>query len=311
MPEHTPPPVTVLMPVYNGSQYLTDAIESILTQSFDNFEFLIIDDASEDDSRDIVRSYGDPRMKLIENHSNLGQTRTLNGGIDIARGKYIARLDQDDIALPRRLEKQIAFLDSNPDVALLGTGVQVIDENGYPMYRVLFPTKHREIINDFPLRNPFAHSSVMCRVDALKDAGGYDTDFSYAQDMALWLQISKEKKLANLRDILVKIRFHSGQTTLGFRKAKRLSEELSLIEHIISLPGLVENSKQAGMFFRAYILFKLGYKRRAISSLLDTLRKKPIGLLFNNYIWKGIMMKIMYHIKQLQYSTNKSLTPLN
>ena len=119
------PKVTVLMPVYNGEKYLKEAITSILLQTFDDFEFLIINDGSSDASVDIIQSFRDPRIRLVHNDTNIGLIATLNKGLKLAHGKYVARMDQDDISLPRRLEKQTYFMDNNPDVGVCGTWIKL------------------------------------------------------------------------------------------------------------------------------------------------------------------------------------------
>ena len=113
------------MPVYNGATYLNEAIDSILNQTFNNFEFIIIDDASTDDYVKIIKSYDDPRIKLIVNKKNIGQSATLNKGLELARGKYIARMDQDDISMPERLKKQMGFMDEYPKFAVPGCSSSV------------------------------------------------------------------------------------------------------------------------------------------------------------------------------------------
>ncbi|HKQ33129.1 MAG TPA: glycosyltransferase family A protein, partial [Thermodesulfobacteriota bacterium] len=115
------PKVTVLMTVYNGEKFLNEAIDGILNQTFRDFEFLIINDGSTDGSREIIKSYKDPRINLVDNESNIGLTASLNRGLSLAGGEYIARQDADDISLPERLEKQISILERNPDIALLGS----------------------------------------------------------------------------------------------------------------------------------------------------------------------------------------------
>lgn len=117
------PSVTILMPVYNGERFLRQTIESILNQTFTDFEYLIIDDASTDTSRDIIRCFNDPRIRLVENVKNDGLIKTLNRGLALAQGEYIARQDQDDISHPTRIEKQFAFLNDNPEIVLLGTQI--------------------------------------------------------------------------------------------------------------------------------------------------------------------------------------------
>ena len=119
------PLITVLMPVYNGAKYLNEAIDSILNQTFSDFELLIIDDGSTDQSIDLIKAYNDPRIKLIVNKKNIGQSATLNKGLELARGKYIARMDQDDISMPERLKKQMGFMDEYPKFAVPGCSSSV------------------------------------------------------------------------------------------------------------------------------------------------------------------------------------------
>ena len=121
---------TVLMPVYNAEKYVAEAIDSILNQTFNDFEFLIINDGSTDNSLDIIKSYDDPRITIINNETNLGLSHTLNKGIELARGEYIIRMDADDISLSIRLEKQIEFMDSNQHIGICGSWIQTFDKSG-------------------------------------------------------------------------------------------------------------------------------------------------------------------------------------
>ncbi|MDP6770971.1 MAG: glycosyltransferase family A protein, partial [Anaerolineales bacterium] len=125
--------VTVLMPVYNGTRYLREAIDSILKQTFEDFEFLIIDDASTDESASVILSYSDERIRFVQNKSNVGQVRCQNIGLDLARGQYIARLDQDDSSLATRLRRQVDLMESDPRLAVVGTWMSKVDENGHEM----------------------------------------------------------------------------------------------------------------------------------------------------------------------------------
>jgi glycosyltransferase involved in cell wall biosynthesis len=124
------PKVSVVMSVYNGEKYLCEAIDSILNQTFENFEFLIVNDGSTDRTLEILQSYRDPRIKVINNERNIGLTASLNKGLKIAKGEYVARMDADDVSFPHRLEQQKAFLDRNPRVAMVGSWAEVIDESG-------------------------------------------------------------------------------------------------------------------------------------------------------------------------------------
>ena len=241
------PQVTVLMPVYNGLPYLGEAIDSILAQTFKDFEFLIIDDASTDSSRDLVRSYRDSCIRLIENDSNLGQARSLNRGLRLARGEYIARLDQDDIALPRRLEKQMLYMAQHPQVVLLGTWCQSIDEMGNQIGRFHPPTSYQAIIDAFATYNPFAHSSVLFRRAPVQEVGGYPADYLHSQDFALWLRLSRQYQVVNLPEELVQIRIHPGQTSLSadMRTACRW-DALRLFQQALAHPGLSPQARRAG-----------------------------------------------------------------
>ena len=211
MPDHVPR-VTVLMPVYNGERYLAEAIESILAQSFDGFEFLIIDDASTDGSSDLVRSYRDSRVRLVENDCNLGQTRSLNRGLGLARGEYIARLDQDDISLPNRLEHQVSLLDQQPDLVIVGSAYYVIGETGAQVKVVCPPASDTHIRWETLFHCSFAHPSVMLRADVVhRNALCYDPQFAPAEDYYLWSQLLCYGQGLNVGHPLVKRRVHAHQ----------------------------------------------------------------------------------------------------
>jgi len=201
------------MTVFNGVAYLKEAIDSILQQTFEDFEFLIIDDTSTDGSCDLIESYNDPRIRLVKNKNNIGQTRSLNHGLELGVGKYAARIDQDDISLQDRLAKQVDFLDNNPKVALLGTWFELISANGSTIKTVTRPTRHEDIVDMITLNNPFAHPSVMYRRNAAIKVGGYPEKFSYAQDRVLWLYISRGHRVANLPEVLTQVRCHEAQAT--------------------------------------------------------------------------------------------------
>lgn len=201
------PKVTVLMSVYDGTKYLREAIDSILGQTYTGFEFLIINDGSTDDSFDIIESYGDPRIRVFHNKTNLGLTKALNKGLRLARGEYIARMDADDISLPQRLEKQIEFLDRNQDIGICGTFTETIGSvDGIWKY----PMDHAYIRSRMIFANSFAHSSVLLRTSILKEHKiFYDESFRFSQDYELWVRLSRHTKFANLPDILVLHRVHN------------------------------------------------------------------------------------------------------
>ena len=200
------PKVTVLMSVYNGERYLKEAIDSILAQTFTDFEFLIIDDSSIDKTSDILRNYKDFRIKIFTNEKNVGLTKSLNIGLGLARGEYIARIDADDIAYPERLEVQYHYLENHPEVGIVGSWTELIDEFGSTIdfWRCQYCPEDIYYILNF--RNCLTHSSVMINRQLLVDAGGYSEDIEKAQDFELWNRLSKITQIHQLPMILVKWR---------------------------------------------------------------------------------------------------------
>lgn len=196
--------VTVLLPVYNCPQYITEAIEGILAQTVDNFEFLIIDDGSTDETPRILRNYKDPRIRLIR-HENRGLAGTLNVGIELARGKYIARQDQDDVSLPDRLAKQLAYMESHPECGLLGTWAQIMEGNRPTERFHKHPACPSDLRYQLLFNNPFVHSSVIIRKSVLETVGGYSTDPSRQppEDYELWSRLSRHSSVANLPEVLL------------------------------------------------------------------------------------------------------------
>lgn len=195
------PKVSVIMSVNNGDMYLRDAIDSILNQTFRDFEFVIINDGSTDRTEEILVGYEDSRMRIFHQGNN-GLTKSLNKGIQLSQGEYIARMDADDVSLPERLEKQVKFFDNYPDVALVGTSFYEIDSYGNIIGRKIFPTTNHGIRKALIKYNPFFHSSVMIRKDILIHIGQYCERLSSSQDYELWLRISKRHNVANLTEFL-------------------------------------------------------------------------------------------------------------
>ena len=205
------PPISVVMPVYNCERYVAEAVESILAQTFTDFEFLIIDDGSTDRSLAILKRYAgrDPRIRLVS-RPNTGLVGALNEGLGLARGELIARMDADDVALPERFEIQVAYLRAHPDVVCVGGQIMNIDAAGRDLYPCHEGMDH-EAIQELALTGscPLAHASVMMRRAAVLAVGGYREEFTHAEDMDLWLRLGEgEGRLANLPQILLKYRIH-------------------------------------------------------------------------------------------------------
>lgn len=198
--------VSVVMSVYNGEKYLREAIDSVLNQTFKDFEFIIINDGSTDETQEILESYNDSRIILIH-QKNMGLTKSLNKGIALAKGEYIARQDADDISMPERLEKQIEFLKHHKSIILLGTAAQIIDEKGVHLYTTEYPCDYSSIRKAMKHNNYFIHGSVMFRRQYFFEVGGYRELFFTAQDCDLWLRFIERFEAANLATPLYKKRF--------------------------------------------------------------------------------------------------------
>jgi glycosyltransferase involved in cell wall biosynthesis len=196
--------VSVLMPIYNGAAYLHKALESVLGQTFVDFELIAINDGSTDDSAEILNTVFDPRVKVIH-QSNIGLAATLNRGIQIARGALVARQDQDDLSHPERFAMQVGFLNSNPDCVLLGTAAEIWVGDKKTERAHDHPTEHSILAFDLLFNNPFVHSSVMIRRDALLAVGGYSTDKNRQppEDYELWSRLVRIGRVANLSERLV------------------------------------------------------------------------------------------------------------
>jgi len=246
------PRVSVLMSVWNGERYLRQAIDSILGQTFSDFEFIIVDDASTDSTEAIMQSYHDPRILLLKNEHRVGFVRSLNRGLLIGTGEYIARQDADDISLPERITKQVDYLDRHPEVGLLGTWTEAIDEQGAFIGEWRTPVTNGLIQWSLLFGTCLAHPSIMMRRSTVEKAGAYDERMSQSEDYELWCRMSSQTQVANLPEVLVQRRIHSTARSIEYseqineldkhvmqREAQRLlgrgvsQEEVSSLHHAV------------------------------------------------------------------------------
>jgi glycosyltransferase involved in cell wall biosynthesis len=229
------PLVSVLLPVYNGEKFVARTIASILNQSFEDFEFIVINDGSTDHTKAILERLHAPRLRIIHK-SNEGLGKTLNLGLQLARGKYIARIDADDLAEPKRLEKQVAFLEAHSEIAVVGSATKVIYPDGTVQIR-LRPLEPHNIRQHIIKLCPLAHPSVFMRKDAALRVGGYDTvqdgslGRSAGEDYHLWVRmLANGFELANLPEPLIILNKGrtsiTGSRTLGFRLLQRVKMRL-------------------------------------------------------------------------------------
>jgi glycosyltransferase involved in cell wall biosynthesis len=207
------PKVTVFIPVYNRADYIGAAIDSILAQSFTDFELLLVDDGSTDRSLEVIKSYQDPRVRVACNAANLGIPRTRNRGLALARGEYIALLDSDDRAYPQRLAKQVEVLDRHPDYVQVGTWCRMMDAQGQPLKKSKRqPILPQDVDAQLLFRCALSNRSIMARTEILRQYG-YRNDYPRCQDYDLHVRLAREHKMANLPECLVYGRVHPQQIT--------------------------------------------------------------------------------------------------
>ncbi|KAA3646328.1 MAG: glycosyltransferase [Chloroflexi bacterium] len=226
------PKVSILTAVYNSAAYLHEAVESILEQSFRDFEFIIVDDASTDATAEILDSFTDSRIVRLQNGDNLGLTASLNRALEIARGDYVSRQDGDDISLEHRLTQQVTFLDAHPDVGVLGTQMDIMDASGEIVGRYELPQTHGLLAWNLFFDRSFAHPTVMMRRQVLQDVGGYDESYRVSQDFDLWTRLIQRTRFANLPDVQVLYRNHKG--ALGHRRAEEQYNNVLRARHALA-----------------------------------------------------------------------------
>ena len=201
----TNPQISIIMPAYNAKKYVAEAINSILAQTFTDFEFIIINDASADSTKNIIESFQDPRIKLINNEQNQGVAKSLNIGISAAKGKYIARMDADDISLPQRFQTQFDFMEQNPDIDICGSWMETF---GNEERVVNFPLSHSDIRDTAFFSPPLPHPTAIFKRDLSLQ---YSSEFPRAEDYDLWCKKIDTCKFANIPKILLHYRIHGSQ----------------------------------------------------------------------------------------------------
>ncbi len=283
--------ITVLMPVYNASLFLREAIESILNQTYKNFEFIIINDGSTDNSLQIIESFTDSRIRLINNERNLGIIKTRNKGLQLAKGKYIANLDADDISLPDRFDKQISYFDKNPDTVILASRLIRIDSNNNEIgiWKEDFSViKEHEIKDVLPEVNCIGQSTVMMRADFIKSIG-YNDKYTYNEDWGLWLDVlAKKGKVRKLKEILVLYREYDQNTT---SKINKLGVEKKIIrfkfKYLLNKIRVLEFNYITNRIFLSFCKDVLKYTSNLLSpriiSIAGVLKRHSLKKIFKQY----------------------------
>ena len=248
------PKVSVLMPNYNCEKYLSESIESILNQTFTDFEFIIIDDCSTDWSWDIIQNYAkkDKRIVALRNDENLKICKTLNKGLEIARWEYIARMDSDDIAMDTWLENIYKKISQNSKIGICWGNILLINSNGKIVKEKKFPETDKDAKNAIWLRNPFSHPSVIFRKSCYEEFGWYDDNFLYAEDLELWIRYGQKYEFYNIQKNLIKYRIFWGNTTL--QKQKQMIKNTLLARGKAKKLGYKMNLKARFYYFGTWCM---------------------------------------------------------
>jgi glycosyltransferase involved in cell wall biosynthesis len=234
--------ISVVLPVRNGARYLREALDSVLAQTVTKLEVVVVDDGSTDETPEILRSYRDERLRVVRQEP-AGLVAALNRGVAEAHADALVRMDADDVSLPHRLERQVALLRSDHRVALVGCGVETMDESGHTLDSWLLPSDDASLRRRLLLRNVFTHGSVVVCRHALSAAGGYRDDYGANEDYDLWRRIARDWRLAAVPEVLYRYREHSEAVTKTdvarrVTERERLRNELWSDEALLSvLPG--------------------------------------------------------------------------
>jgi glycosyltransferase involved in cell wall biosynthesis len=295
--------VSVLMPVYNASAYVKEAIESILTQSYKDFEFLIINDGSNDASEELILSFKDPRIRYVKNEKNLGLIHTLNKGIDLCKGDYILRMDADDISLPDRIKKQVEFMDQHPEVGVCGS-----DYIQFGKGREIFHQSHHahELILGWTLFNSsVVHPALIMRSSLLKTENPYfNTEYKHAEDYELWSRLIFRCKFADVPETLLKYRLHSSQVSRVF-KAEQIESGNKVRRKLLERLGIKFTEQE----FKVHCLIGSSQKITDMKDLI-TLKNWFDDLLQQNKTLKFLPEDILRNILARQWYDACGITTL-
>lgn len=319
--------VTIFIPVYNAEEFLYATVCSALDQTFTDFELLVVDDGSTDNSMAILKSFNDSRLRVVKNECNKGRPFTRNRGIELARGEYLAVLDADDLVVPERLSRQVEFLDQHPDVVAVGSSALYIDSSGNIASLCQVPTESKDIRRKIFCNNCFFHSSVMFRRQALIDIGGYNLAFPQAQDYELFLRLCEHHSLANIKDPLIKYRFHSNQVSQtklasqrrlanlarlnAFKKQKMngtlpegiIKPRVNLYDRLTASEGTLG----ADFLGWIYLYREVGQNKSADKLILPTLLAAPFSLKIHKEIYFYLNRLSLVNIIKWYLSRLKSL----
>lgn len=246
------PLVSILLPVFNAEAYVGESIQSLLAQTFTDFELIILDDGSTDQSVAIIQTFTDPRIRFFQQPTNQGLIATLNSALDYARGQYIARQDADDLSLPERLAKQVAFMEQNPAIGLCSSWIGFFDVNPID-YALYAPPTSKEAIRAHLLWHcPVVHGAMMMRSHLLTSGRCvYEAAFPHAEDYRLFAQIAQNEALVNLPEVLLMVRQHPAKVSQRFRVLQQQST-VAVQRSLLLQLGLKPTEAQMALHFQLY-----------------------------------------------------------
>lgn len=273
--------VSLVMTVFNGEKFIKQAVDSVLAQSYGDFEIIVVDDLSTDGTIEILSSYKVDNLKVIKNEQNLGTYKSANIGIAAASGEYIARLDADDVCLPGRFVTQVDFLDRNPHHVLVGSHAETIDEDGNKIGMLAHQQlSFDEVLTHIFFHNTFVHSSIMFRKSFFDKFGGY-RELAKAQDYEYYLRmISHDFKLENLGFTLVKYRIHTQSMTMTGSEAQELASREIIIEYLDKILGIKISEKTLELIRKIFL--KNEYKVGFLNKIQMQLFFRKFQSAFNN-----------------------------
>ena len=231
------PLVSIILPVFNGEKFLDESVRSLLNQSYKNFELIIINDGSTDKSKEIISNFSDDRILYYENETNIGLISTLNKGIELSKGKYIARMDADDISYENRLKVQVDFLEKNTDHMMCGGWAETIDNKGFKTGKIKRITSDGLIRSNILFTTPFIHPTILIKSQILKETN-YGIDTLHCEDLDLWVRLSLKYKykFANIPIYLIKYRLHNSNVSIQHKQIQennRIKYILPFIKELI------------------------------------------------------------------------------
>ena len=308
------PLISVVLSVYNGEKYLADAVESILKQTYQNFEFIIIDDGSTDGSLEIIRSYDDERIMFIS-RENKGLIASLNGGIEQAKGKYIARMDADDISLSSRFEEQVVFMEMHEEVGICGTAIIGFGEEMKERIST-YATEDRRLKSELLFSSVFAHPTVMMRKELMDKYNlRYEKEFLHAEDFALWSRMAQHTKFSNLKKPLLKYRVLKESITREADKdiETRYQTIKAIFEMSLEKLGIENNEEENRLHFNLTVNSRIAENNMSFDALnsyflkiLEANRKKKVfdmkelkKVLGKKWLWN------VYYRKNIKASFSK------